>query len=216
MPSKDPTNKQYYHKVIENDEYYTPKVLVDPILPYIKKGSTVWLPFDKANSEFNIVLSENGFTCIYTHIEEGYDFFEYEPETHYDYIISNIPFSAKMAVLERLHLLNKPFAVLINLNILNYQTIGAFFLDKPLQLLIVDKKVSFDGCNTAFNTSYFCKDMLPKDIIFCHIPHNNTRKHFIPSAAYLEAYDRRQQHKNEGIKNGPLYVKDKRQKIVND
>ena len=35
-----------------NDEYYTPPILVEIILPYVKKGSTVWCPFDTADSEF--------------------------------------------------------------------------------------------------------------------------------------------------------------------
>ena len=59
--------------------------------------------------------------------------------------------------------------MICGLPILNYQEIGEFFLDKELQLLIVDKKVSFDGNNASFNNSYFCNNMLPKDIIFEHL-----------------------------------------------
>ena len=162
------------------DEYYTPAILVKPILQYVQPNSIVWCPFDLANSEFVIQLKEAGHQVIHSHIWEDKDFFVYEPE-QYDCILSNPPFSIKLAVLERLYLLAKPFAMVLGLPILNYQEVGTFFLDKPLQLLIVDKKVSFDGNTASFNNSYFCYKMLPRDLMFAHLEHNNSNKHFVPS-----------------------------------
>jgi hypothetical protein len=170
----------------KKDEYYTPKILVEAILEFIKPNSTIWCPFDTVDSEFVIVLKEAGHTVIYSHIWEGKhkDFFEYVPKEDYDYIISNPPFSIKLKVLERLYMLNKPFAMVLGLPILNYQEIGNFFLDKDLQLLIVDKKVSFDGNTASFNNSYFCYNMLPKDLMFRHLDNNNSGRHFIASTMY--------------------------------
>ncbi len=165
----------------EKDEYYTPPILVKPILKYLKPNSTIWCPFDTETSEFVIALKEQGHNVIYSHIWYGQDFFEYEPSEHYDYIVSNPPFTKKLAVLERLYKLNKPFAMVMGLPILNYQEVGEFFLDKDLQLLIVDKKVSFDGNTASFNNSYFCKGVLPKDIMFEHLEHNNTKANFVGS-----------------------------------
>lgn len=162
----------------EKDEYYTPAILVKPILKYLKPNSTIWCPFDTENSEFVILLKEAGHKVIYSHIWLGQDFFNYVPNEDYDYIISNPPFTKKLEVFKRLYELNKPFAMICGLPILNYQEIGEFFLDKELQLLIVDKKVSFDGNTASFNNSYFCKDILPKDIIFEHLEHNNSKRHF--------------------------------------
>ena len=113
----------------------------------------------------------------------GYDFFEIYDELNdvlkdVDYIISNPPFSRKLDVLRELYRIGKPFAMLMNIEILNYQEVGNFFLDKELQLLIVDKKVSFDGNTSSFNTSYFCYKMLPKDLMFYHLEHNNTGINF--------------------------------------
>lgn len=170
------TGKQFNIK----DEYYTPRILVEPISLYIKPNSTIWCPFDTEESEFVKVLTELGHNVIHSHIWEGKDFFLYEPE-NYDCIISNPPFTKKKDVLERLYKLNKPFAIILGLPILNYQEIGEFFLDKELQLLIVDKKVSFDGNTASFNNSYFCYNFLPKDIIFHHLEHNNSGKNFIGS-----------------------------------
>lgn len=162
----------------KNDERYTPPILVNPILDYIPNNATVWCPFDTEESEFVIALKERGNKVIATHIWNGQDFFEYEPSEHYDCIISNPPFSCKLAVFERLYKLDKPFAMLMNIEILNYQEVGKFFLNKDLQLLIVDKKVSFDGNTASFNTSYFCRKMLPKDLMFSHLEHNNTKHNY--------------------------------------
>jgi hypothetical protein len=165
----------------EKDEYYTPAILVEPILKYLKPNSIIWCPFDTKDSEFVVAFQNAGHRVIYSHIWNGQDFFQYEPESNYNYIISNPPFTRKLEVLERLYKLNKPFAMILGLPILNYQEIGQFFLDKELQLLIVDKKVSFDGNTASFNNSYFCYKLLPKDIIFEHLEHNNSRKYYKPS-----------------------------------
>lgn len=169
----------------EKDEYYTPEILVKPILKYLKPNSTVWCPFDTEDSEFVIQLTKAGHKVIYSHIWLGQDFFEYEPKEDYDYIISNPPFTRKLEVFDRLYKLGKPFAMICGLPILNYQEVGNFFIDKDLQLLIVDKKVSFDGNTASFNNSYFCYNILPKDIIFYHLEHNNTKDNFKPSKMLL-------------------------------
>lgn len=168
-------------KFKKKDEYYTPKLIVEVILPYIKDNSTIWCPFDTENSEFVLVLKSAGHKVLYSHICYGQDFFEYEPKEKYDYIISNPPFTRKLDVLKRLYTLNKPFAMVLGLPILNYHEIGNFFLDKDLQLLIVDKKVSFDGNTASFNNSYFCSKILPKDLMFIHLPHTNAGINFVAS-----------------------------------
>jgi hypothetical protein len=165
-------NDLHYKK---QDEYFTPKMLVEPIIQFLTKGSTIWCPFDKDTSNYVILLKEHGFNVIYSHIDDGKDFFNWNPDVGYDYIISNCPFSKKLEVLKKLYFLNKPFAVLFPLPCLNYQIIGTFFLDKSLQLFIPDKKVSFDGNTSSFNTCYFCKDVLPKDLIFFHLELNKSK-----------------------------------------
>ena len=163
------------------DEYYTPTIMVYPIIEYLILWSTIWCPFDTEKSEFVGVFTEAGFRVIYSHIWEGQDFFEYEPTEPYDSIISNSPFTKKLDVLRRLYSLDKPFAMITGFPILKYQIIGEFFLDKSLELLIFDKKVSFDRNTASFNCSYFCNGILPKSIIFYHLPHNNTGANFLAS-----------------------------------
>ena len=175
----------------EQDEYYTPPILVKPILTFVKPHSTIWCPFDTENSEFVLQLQEAGHKVIYSHIWYGQDFFNYEPKENYDYIISNPPFSRKLEVFDRLYKLNKPFAMVCPLTMLNYQEVGEFFLDKDLQLLIVDKKVSFNGNTASFNNSYYCYKMLPKDLIFTHLENNNSGKYF--KSSRMEKIEKKKQ-----------------------
>lgn len=175
------SNSLKFIRYNKKDEYFTPPILVEPIIKYIKPNSTIWCPFDTEDSEFVALLKEAGHKVIYSHIWYGQDFFNYEPAEEYDYIISNPPFTKKLDVLMRLYAIGKPFAIIMGLPILNYQEVGEFFVGKDLQLLIVDKKISFDGNTASFNNSYFCRGILPKDIIFEHLPHNNTKSNFVGS-----------------------------------
>ena len=69
----------------DNDELYTPRILVQVIVPFIEKylsrvigPQTIWCPFDTANSEFVLVLKEKfpNLKIIYSHISEpNGDFF---------------------------------------------------------------------------------------------------------------------------------------------
>lgn len=166
------------------DELYTPKKLVDIILPYLNKDKIIWCPFDTDSSEFVLSLKENNFKVEYSHIINGKDFFKYEPDK-WDIAVSNPPFSVKKEVFERLFSLKKPFAMIMNIMAINYQEIGNLFYNNPIQLLIPDKKVSFDGNQSSFCSGYVCKDLLPKDLIFCHLKDNNTGKNFVKSRMHL-------------------------------
>ena len=154
-----------------SDEYYTPEYAVKPLLKYLKNGSIIWCPFDKEDSAFVKVLREAGYEVIATHIDNGENFFTYEPHT-YDVIISNPPFSCKDAILARLRELNRPFAMMFPLPTLQGQKRFEYLIDT--QALIFDKRINFysDEVRTkmatqvAFATIYICKDFLPKDLIF--------------------------------------------------
>ena len=123
-----------------SDEVYTPAYAVKPILQYIDKNLTVWCPFDEEDSEYVKLLKENGNKVIATHIFNGQDFFEYEPE-EYDVIVSNPPFSIKDKILKRLNELNKPYAILLPLPTLQGQK--RFEYLKDTQALIFDKRINF-------------------------------------------------------------------------
>ena len=168
-----PINKGYLQssRTKESDEVYTPSYAVKPIIKYIKPGSIVWCPFDTVDSAYVEELNAAGFTVIYSHIDNGQNFFEYEPD-EYDVIISNPPFSIKDDILRRLNELNKPYAMLMPLPALQGQK--RFKYLKGSQALIFDKRINyFKNLKTkeiqkgiSFASIYICKNFLPSDLLF--------------------------------------------------
>ena len=116
-------------------------------------------------------MTELGYRVVRSSLAEGQDFFEYEPE-HWDLIVSNPPFSIKDKVLERLYSFNKPFAVLLPLNSLQGKTRYKYFKD-GIQILSFDARICYHDKDhmdsvvngSPFATAYFCRDLLPKDLI---------------------------------------------------
>jgi len=153
------------------DNLWTPFYAAEPIIKYLDKEQIIWCPFDEKFSAFYQLLTENGFTVTRSHLKEGQDFFEYEPE-HWDIIVSNPPFSLKNRVLERLYSFNKPFSILLPLNSL--QGISRYeFFKQSVQLLTFDRRISFHEAGNfdtytkgaPFASAYFCRDVLPRDLI---------------------------------------------------
>ena len=62
-----------------NDEYYTPRYAVLPILRYVPHDKVVWCPFDTEQSEYVQALRAHGIPCVHSHICRGQDFYAYEP-----------------------------------------------------------------------------------------------------------------------------------------
>lgn len=160
----------------ESDEVYTPEYAVKPILEYINKGNkksyTIWCPFDKEDSNFVKLIREEGHKVICSHIDDGKNFFYYEPEEPYDYIISNPPFSIKDDIIKRLYELDKPYAVLMPLNVLQGQK--RFKYLKDIEILVFDKRINYlkdiNGKKeiqkgVSFASIYLCRKFLPKDLI---------------------------------------------------
>jgi hypothetical protein len=155
-----------------NDECYTPEYGVLPILEFLEpfKGKTIWCPFDQDSSNFFKVLVKNGFKVVRSHIDDGQDFYEYEPE-EWDLIVSNPPFTGKKQIFERAISFNKPFALLMTNTWLNDSAPKQLFRDIDLQLLMFDKRIAYigQGNSPTFSSSYYCRDFLPKQIIMREI-----------------------------------------------
>lgn len=154
-----------------DNELYTPFYAVDPIIKYLPKDKVIWCPFDEKWSAFYIRLKELGYKTIRSSLKDEQDFFKYEPSS-WDIIISNPPFSIKDKVIDRLYSFNKPFAVLLPLNSLQGKTRYKYF-KQGIQLLSFDSRICYHNPNsmkivikgTPFASAYFCKDLLPKDLI---------------------------------------------------
>ena len=156
-----------------SDEQATPDYGVQPIIEYIPKDAIIWCPFDKEHSEFVKQIQANGNKVIFSHIDQDQDFFEYEPETHWDIIISNPPFKDKRKFFERALSFKKPICLLMTLAWLNDRYSKQVFINAKvdMQLLMFDKRMKFinpDGRpnnKITFSSGYYCVDFLPKDIV---------------------------------------------------
>lgn len=152
-----------------NDECYTPKYGVIPILEFLPKNKIIWCPFDTEESQYVKTLKENGYNVIYSHINDGKDFYKYEPD-NWDMLVSNPPFTGKRKIVERTLSFNKPFALLLPLTWLNDSAPKQLFKDKDLQLLMFDKRIKFINNEKienkiTFSSAYYCWNLLPKQII---------------------------------------------------
>ncbi|MBR4420193.1 MAG: tRNA (adenine-N(6)-)-methyltransferase [Clostridia bacterium] len=149
-----------------NDECYTPAYAVIPLLEFLPKDKIIWCPFDTEKSEFVKVLKENGYNIVFSHIDNGQDFYNYEPD-NWDIIVSNPPFTNKRKIFERVLSFNKPFALLMSLTWLNDAAPKQLFFEKDLQLLMFDKRIKFIGMGNkiTFSSAYYCWNLLPKQII---------------------------------------------------
>lgn len=182
-------SRQYVHKVVKNqnkkvlpfiekyaeqDEYYTPLYAIIPIEKYLKRNSVIWCPFDKPESLYVRYFELMGHRVVHSHIDTGGDFFKLEPPEGCDYIISNPPYSLKTEVFERLMTFGIPFAMLVGSAGL-YAARARFDIFKTgIEQMNFSKRISFMTDYTSgkinahppFESSYVCKGVLPRQLIF--------------------------------------------------
>lgn len=164
-------SEEILYKKTGNDEAYTPKYGVIPILKYIKKGHIVWCPFDKEDSHFVQEIKKTN-KVVFSHIDDGKDFFEWQPY-EWDVIVSNPPFKGKRLFFERALCFGKPFALIMTNAALNdkYPSWCWKEHNKEFQMLKFDKRIKFNNPygipnnKITFSSSYFCCDFLPDNLI---------------------------------------------------
>ena len=163
------TNGFLYTSEGNNNECYTPRYGVEPLLEFMQpyKEKIIWCPFDDENSEFVKVFKEKGFKVVYSHIKYGQDYFNYEPD-EWDLIISNPPFTNKREIFNRAINFQKPFCLLMSLTWLNDAAPKQLFKDVGMQLLMFEERLQFlnqPKQKINFSSAYFCRDFLPEQII---------------------------------------------------
>ena len=149
----------------QGDEYYTPEYIVEILLPFIKqKGfKTIWCPCDKEWSEYVKVFQREGFNVIYTHIDNGQDFLEFEPTEQYDAIITNPPFSIKNKIFERCIELDKPFCLLMSAtSIQSASFVKVISEAKDFNIMMFDKRISYSGDRPPFPSWYYSSGLFEK------------------------------------------------------
>lgn len=168
--------KKLWWQMSVNDECYTPDYAVRPILKYLEpfKGKTIWCPFDTEESEYVKILTQAGHKVIYSHKDDGQNFYDFgdglfEQELpDFDLLVSNPPFHNKAILVERVLSFGKPFALLLPLTWLNDSAPFRLFSREGVQLMLFDRRVKFKNCGNqpSFGVGYYCRGILPKDIVW--------------------------------------------------
>ena len=164
------TNEHLRTSKGKNDECYTERYAVEPLLEFMQpyKNKIIWCPFDDETSEFDKVFQEEGYNVTYSHINNGQDFYVYEPDK-WDVMISNPPFTNKSSIFRRALSFNKPFALLMTITWLNDSAPANVFKDKELQILSFNRRMQFKNQQSNkinFMSAYFCHNFLPQGFIF--------------------------------------------------
>ena len=142
--------------------------------PVSKSGGyrKILCPFDKAESQFVKILTENGFDVTYSHIEDGTDFFDIDNLSEYDAVVSNPPFSKRQAIFEKLFGADIPFALVINFNgLFDAKARWKLFKDNDFEILIPCGRWHFfndsgEHNSPNFQSVYVCSGMSDRQIDF--------------------------------------------------
>lgn len=151
-----------------NDELYTPEYAIYPLLEYLPKTAVIW----ECTSDGHTIaegLKKRGYEVIETHLDNGFNFLTDEPDFDYDIQVTNPPFSKKNEFLKRSYEIGKPFAMLLPITTLESISRGKMFREKGIQVLVLDRRVEFMSKSVWFNTSWFCWNLLPQDLIFAEL-----------------------------------------------
>ena len=169
--------KEIQGDVNPNDEFYTPRCAIEPLLKYLKPKSKILCPFDTEESLYVQILKANGHYVQAEHIKDGKDFFKRSQDSFefYDYVISNPPYSKKTEVLEKLFYAGVPFAMLVGVvGLFKSKVRFNLFKEHDFEIMYLDKRVSFmrnytsskTELNPPFSSVYICHNVLPKQIVF--------------------------------------------------
>lgn len=158
-----------YMQKEKNDELYTPEYAIFPLLKYLPKNKIIWECTDFGKSNITKVLKENGYKVISTH-KKDFDFLMDVSDFEFDMIVTNPPYSLKDDFLKKCYEHDKPFCLLLPITTLEGIERGKMFRENDIQLLVLDRRCNFiyDNCKKSnwFNTSWFCWNVLPKQLIF--------------------------------------------------
>ena len=116
-------------------DYYTPEYAIRPLLDIIPKNYIIWEPCN-GQGHISKFFIKHGYKVITSDIKTGQDFLKYEPDEHYDIIITNTPFKNKDVYINRVIELNKPFLLLYPFNVFESPKRIQMFKEKNIIIFI--------------------------------------------------------------------------------
>lgn len=138
------------------DELWTPREALTPLLPYLSewKPRLMWECAPGSLQLVEIMLNE-GFKVV---CNDSHDFLKGEPKWSYSWMMTNPPYSKKVAWLRRANELDKPWAFLLPVT-----TLGVRACQKELenaQIVFLPKRIDFTGKKAPwFAVAWFTKGL---------------------------------------------------------
>lgn len=119
------------------------------------------------------MFREKGNVVKTTH-KRDLNFLTDKPDFDFDIIITNPPYSLKDEFLKKCYEYGKPFALLLPITALEGVERGKMFREHGVELLVLDKRCDFldNKKSNWFNTSWFCHNVLPQQLIFEELKKN--------------------------------------------
>ena len=142
------------------DNISTPWEALDPLIPYLHEKDICW---EMCPGEGR--LTELLRTVIINVVEYDIDSLLCEPPSHYDYIVTNPPYSNKHKWIQRAVELNKPFALLLPVTTLGTRRCQRWMGD--VDVLFLSKRIDFTGKKAPwFAVAWFTRWLLPDRMVF--------------------------------------------------
>jgi hypothetical protein len=159
------------------DDFQTPAEGAAPLLDYLP---TKWAVWECAEGQGNLsaTLRTRGHRVTGSDVRSGQDFLTWKPDSSWDCVVTNPPYSKKDEFLARCYALGKPFALLMPVAAVGEQGRMNLYREHGIQLLLPDKRINFQtptgGPSSAwFFTAWFCWQFdLPRDLIFWRRAHD--------------------------------------------
>ena len=134
-----------------HDRCQTPVYGLDPILPYIPKGSHIWEPCCGEGHIVTTLTNAGGFTVTGTDILYGENFFDWQPPV-WDVIVTNPPYTVKYKWIERCLALERPFALLVPWDTPAAAACWNAFeaYQKDFEIIVITPRVNFKMPNLGY------------------------------------------------------------------
>jgi hypothetical protein len=122
------------------DNCQTPGYAVDPLERFIHKSWMIWEPA-KGERYLSSELISRGYQVFESGIEE--DFFEFEPDIHWDVIVTNPPYSLKFPWIERCYEFGKPWFLLLPVECMGTASAQEMFREFGVNVIYTSKRINF-------------------------------------------------------------------------
>lgn len=156
------------------DFYGTPDYAMDLLIKYIPETATIWEPC-AGFGRIVKYLWGRGFQVIGTDLVDGLNALDEVPQTPFDIIVTNPPYSLKTEFLERCYLLGKPFALLMPSDLVNkrrtqlMRTFGTQLIvpSKRIRFIRFSNGVEQEASSPNMGTIWYTWGLkLPQDLMF--------------------------------------------------